>query len=145
MPWIPHVVHWPNGQGVGLLIRRLRVRVPQGVSCRIRWIKEHGKNVKGVQVATNAGGPTITWPWSIRTRFFICTRWSCTKPSTFSLYDCAPSVRNTTLRWRKCFSAKSLHPVILIGPGPSDRWTFWVGCNRTPFTFFPGSFIHRIR
>ena len=23
---------WPNGQGVGLLIRRLRVRVPQGVS-----------------------------------------------------------------------------------------------------------------
>ena len=22
---------WPNGQGVGLLIRRLRVRVPQGV------------------------------------------------------------------------------------------------------------------
>ena len=24
---------WPNGQGVGLLIRRLRVRVPQGVSC----------------------------------------------------------------------------------------------------------------
>ena len=24
---------WPNGQGVGLLIRRLRVRVPQGVLC----------------------------------------------------------------------------------------------------------------
>ena len=24
---------WPNGQGVGLLIRRLRVRVPQGVFC----------------------------------------------------------------------------------------------------------------
>ena len=24
---------WPNGQGVGLLIRRLRVRVPQGVHC----------------------------------------------------------------------------------------------------------------
>ena len=22
---------WPNGQGVGLLIRRLRIRVPQGV------------------------------------------------------------------------------------------------------------------
>jgi hypothetical protein len=27
MTWPP----WPNGQGVGLLIRRLRVRVPQGV------------------------------------------------------------------------------------------------------------------
>ena len=27
MCWPP----WPNGQGVGLLIRRLRVRVPQGV------------------------------------------------------------------------------------------------------------------
>ena len=29
---------WPNGQGVGLLIRRLRVRVPQGVlsiSCEL--------------------------------------------------------------------------------------------------------------
>ena len=25
---------WPNGQGVGLLIRRLRVRVPQGVLSR---------------------------------------------------------------------------------------------------------------
>ena len=25
---------WPNGQGVGLLIRRLRVRVPQGVPAR---------------------------------------------------------------------------------------------------------------
>jgi hypothetical protein len=23
---------WPNGQGVGLLIRRLRARVPQGVA-----------------------------------------------------------------------------------------------------------------
>ena len=32
--WIHNVSHmppWPNGQGVGLLIRRLRVRVPQGV------------------------------------------------------------------------------------------------------------------
>ena len=31
---IPHAHRppWPNGQGVGLLIRRLRVRVPQGVS-----------------------------------------------------------------------------------------------------------------
>ena len=31
---------WPNGQGVGLLIRRLRVRVPQGVHLRnwcTRW------------------------------------------------------------------------------------------------------------
>ena len=39
---------WPNGQGVGLLIRRLRVRVPQGVhiwtpglygwhTCSCRW------------------------------------------------------------------------------------------------------------
>ena len=27
-----YVPPWPNGQGVGLLIRRLRVRVPQGVS-----------------------------------------------------------------------------------------------------------------
>ena len=26
---------WPNGQGVGLLIRRLRVRVPQG-GCHFR-------------------------------------------------------------------------------------------------------------
>ena len=26
-----HMPPWPNGQGVGLLIRRLRVRVPQGV------------------------------------------------------------------------------------------------------------------
>ena len=26
-----YVPPWPNGQGVGLLIRRLRVRVPQGV------------------------------------------------------------------------------------------------------------------
>ena len=26
---------WPNGQGVGLLIRRLRVRVPQGVHCML--------------------------------------------------------------------------------------------------------------
>ena len=29
---------WPNGQGVGLLIRRLRVRVPQGVL----WAASHG-------------------------------------------------------------------------------------------------------
>jgi hypothetical protein len=28
---------WPNGQGVGLLIRRLRVRVPQGVYCRMAY------------------------------------------------------------------------------------------------------------
>jgi hypothetical protein len=27
-----HVPPWPNGQGVGLLIRRLRVRVPQEVT-----------------------------------------------------------------------------------------------------------------
>ena len=26
---------WPNGQGVGFLIRRLRVRVPQGVYLRM--------------------------------------------------------------------------------------------------------------
>ena len=31
-PWPP----WPNGQGVGLLIRRLRVRVPQGVE--VTWV-----------------------------------------------------------------------------------------------------------
>ena len=34
---------WPNGQGVGLLIRRLRVRVPQGVLTPVRmrrqWIE----------------------------------------------------------------------------------------------------------
>ena len=28
---------WPNGQGVGLLIRRLRVRVPQGVIFCAAW------------------------------------------------------------------------------------------------------------
>ena len=33
---------WPNGQGVGLLIRRLRVRVPQGVTGELRkvWVGE---------------------------------------------------------------------------------------------------------
>ena len=30
-PVSSHKPPWPNGQGVGLLIRRLRVRVPQGV------------------------------------------------------------------------------------------------------------------
>jgi hypothetical protein len=34
---------WPNGQGVGLLIRRLRVRVPQGVSCHHTGIKCGGQ------------------------------------------------------------------------------------------------------
>ena len=29
---LDHQPPWPNGQGVGLLIRRLRVRVPQGVA-----------------------------------------------------------------------------------------------------------------
>ena len=39
LTWLP----WPNGQGVGLLIRRLRVRVPQGVHaclCRAAWPPE---------------------------------------------------------------------------------------------------------
>ena len=31
---------WPNGQGVGLLIRRLRVRVPQGVLRPVRESRE---------------------------------------------------------------------------------------------------------
>ena len=31
---------WPNGQGVGLLIRRLRVRVPQGVLKPVRESRE---------------------------------------------------------------------------------------------------------
>ena len=39
---------WPNGQGVGLLIRRLRVRVPQGVPLgtrsrpRAHWLRSSG-------------------------------------------------------------------------------------------------------
>ena len=36
---------WPNGQGVGLLIRRLRVRVPQGVilcGCQLPNLYEVG-------------------------------------------------------------------------------------------------------
>ena len=32
---------WPNGQGVGLLIRRLRARVPQGVLSLQRKIKDY--------------------------------------------------------------------------------------------------------
>ncbi len=32
-----HEPTWPNGQGVGLLIRRLRVRVPQGVLLSAAW------------------------------------------------------------------------------------------------------------
>ena len=32
-----HLPPWPNGQGVGLLIRRLRVRVPQGVIFCAAW------------------------------------------------------------------------------------------------------------
>ena len=33
---------WPNGQGVGLLIRRLRVQVPQGVLLHQRRAAAHG-------------------------------------------------------------------------------------------------------
>ena len=33
-PFAKRMPPWPNGQGVGLLIRRLRVRVPQGVLLR---------------------------------------------------------------------------------------------------------------
>jgi hypothetical protein len=41
---------WPNGQGVGLLIRRLRVRVPQGVLSR-RYTYDKGKYVDGAMSA----------------------------------------------------------------------------------------------
>ena len=36
-----HLPPWPNGQGVGLLIRRLRVRVPQGVLIVSRMIERY--------------------------------------------------------------------------------------------------------
>ena len=36
-----HQPPWPNGQGVGLLIRRLRVRVPQGVHLDLRLPSVH--------------------------------------------------------------------------------------------------------
>ena len=36
-----HLPPWPNGQGVGLLIRRLRVQVPQGVPIVSRTIERY--------------------------------------------------------------------------------------------------------
>ena len=38
---------WPNGQGVGLLIRRLRVRVPQGVRHSIAAAPSSGASLSG--------------------------------------------------------------------------------------------------
>ena len=38
---------WPNGQGVGLLIRRLRVRVPQGV-LDFEMAEENDRRKQGV-------------------------------------------------------------------------------------------------
>ena len=66
LPWPP----WPNGQGVGLLIRRLRVRVPQGVTfgssgrCVIRFLWQDSCGLrdageKGFQAAAEKKGKLL--------------------------------------------------------------------------------------
>ena len=52
---------WPNGQGAGLLIRRLRVRVPQGVlDFQMAEEKDRRKERDGVRILQ-----TKTQIWSI--------------------------------------------------------------------------------
>ena len=46
---------WPNGQGVGLLIRRLRVRVPQGVHISPINSENFLTELKGQSKATPKG------------------------------------------------------------------------------------------
>ena len=47
---------WPNGQGVGLLIRRFRVRVPQGVlDFQIGEEKHRSKQELGYALYKNKG------------------------------------------------------------------------------------------
>ena len=41
---------WPNGQGVGLLIRRLRVQVPQGVLLHEQDAAAHGARVRACAI-----------------------------------------------------------------------------------------------
>ena len=51
---------WPNGQGVGLLIRRLRVRVPQGVLRPVRASRgmESAKACMGPKLVHGEQGQT---------------------------------------------------------------------------------------
>ena len=53
-----YVPPWPNGQGVGLLIRRLRVRVPQEVCCAIVLIFVAPKS-KGIATQSGQGSPSL--------------------------------------------------------------------------------------
>ena len=96
---------WPNGQGVGLLIRRLRVRVPQGVPyciqrlvgasapSRAQSMRRMGRGCQrqrqwfeAAQVSASAyamlAGPrtkgAVAWPTAtLRLRLGLLLRWSC--------------------------------------------------------------------
>lgn len=53
-----HQPPWPNGQGVGLLIRRLRVRVPQGVIFCAAW-QSATSALNGLHSALNPGACSV--------------------------------------------------------------------------------------
>ena len=69
-----HRPPWPNGQAVGLLIRRLRVRVPQGVVAHSKQCSEAdvmGKRLNlGADLTSSVRGAKVTA--SDRLRLFPC-------------------------------------------------------------------------
>ena len=59
----PHLFRqppWPNGQGVGLLIRRLRVRVPQGVLLLAQEFFD-ARKARGPREGTRCAQPCQVW------------------------------------------------------------------------------------
>ena len=73
---------WPNGQGVGLLIRRLRVRVPQGVLFALR--RDVAARLAARKGNRHSTAPTpCRWAWAATTQVFADGHTALNAPDLF--------------------------------------------------------------